>query len=304
MGIRFLCPNGHKLNVKAFQAGRRGICPFCGAKFQIPAESTLQPGQSPPTDDSPGAALAPSSPVSGEATAFEQNLETHVQQAEQATPGQSAGEPAAWSAQPTSPSAPAPVPTEQDRAVEAEPIEPEVAVSRSVPVETQPAAAATVEAPATESPPDPLTDTPNAVWYVRPPSGGQFGPAQADMMRGWLNEGRVSSETLVWREGWTDWQEAGSVFPQLRPASAAPEVPPVAATGGGDPTSSYRTGPRRRKNGPNIGLIVVLVAAVLLLLVVLVLIMVVGTTETPSEQGSSTPTLATPYRTSETPLVA
>ncbi len=40
MGIRFYCPNGHKLNVKEFQAGRRGICPYCGAKIQIPLQST------------------------------------------------------------------------------------------------------------------------------------------------------------------------------------------------------------------------------------------------------------------------
>ena len=40
MGIRFNCPNGHKLNVKAFQAGQKGICPVCGAKMQIPLEST------------------------------------------------------------------------------------------------------------------------------------------------------------------------------------------------------------------------------------------------------------------------
>ena len=40
MGIRFYCPNGHKLNVKEFQAGRRGICPFCGARTQIPTQST------------------------------------------------------------------------------------------------------------------------------------------------------------------------------------------------------------------------------------------------------------------------
>jgi len=39
MGIRFLCPNGHKLNVKAFLAGKRGICPKCDAKFLVPAES-------------------------------------------------------------------------------------------------------------------------------------------------------------------------------------------------------------------------------------------------------------------------
>ena len=39
MGIRFLCPNGHKLNVKAFLAGQRGICPHCGERFLIPSES-------------------------------------------------------------------------------------------------------------------------------------------------------------------------------------------------------------------------------------------------------------------------
>src|SRR4051794_12581638 len=37
MGIRFSCPNGHKLNVKTFLAGKRGVCPQCGAKFVIPA---------------------------------------------------------------------------------------------------------------------------------------------------------------------------------------------------------------------------------------------------------------------------
>lgn len=39
MGIRFYCPNGHKLNVKAFLAGKRGICPDCDAKFLVPMES-------------------------------------------------------------------------------------------------------------------------------------------------------------------------------------------------------------------------------------------------------------------------
>ena len=39
MGIRFFCPNGHKLNVKTFLAGKRGICPNCDARFVIPLES-------------------------------------------------------------------------------------------------------------------------------------------------------------------------------------------------------------------------------------------------------------------------
>lgn len=38
MGIRLTCPNGHKLHVKSFLAGKRGICPHCGAKTLIPLE--------------------------------------------------------------------------------------------------------------------------------------------------------------------------------------------------------------------------------------------------------------------------
>ncbi len=36
MGVRFECPAGHKLHVKAELAGKRGICPECGAKFIVP----------------------------------------------------------------------------------------------------------------------------------------------------------------------------------------------------------------------------------------------------------------------------
>ena len=41
MGIRFFCPEcGHKMNVKTFLAGKRGICPKCDARVDIPLEST------------------------------------------------------------------------------------------------------------------------------------------------------------------------------------------------------------------------------------------------------------------------
>lgn len=39
MGVRFECPAGHKLHVKAELAGKRGICPECGAKFVVPSFS-------------------------------------------------------------------------------------------------------------------------------------------------------------------------------------------------------------------------------------------------------------------------
>jgi len=57
MGIRFLCPNGHKLHVKAELAGRKGACPTCGAKVIIPEESA------PVQAAERGAAVAESQPA-------------------------------------------------------------------------------------------------------------------------------------------------------------------------------------------------------------------------------------------------
>jgi hypothetical protein len=57
-----------------------------------------------------------------------------------------------------------------------------------------------------------LDEAPDAIWYVRPPTGGQYGPAKGDVLRRWIAEGRVSEEALVWREGWADWQLAGPVL--------------------------------------------------------------------------------------------
>lgn len=79
------------------------------------------------------------------------------------------------------------------------------------------APANTMASPMAGASSDPLTEAPTAVWYVRPAAGGQYGPATAEIMRCWLSEGRVGADSLVWREGWRDWQEAGQVFPQLKP---------------------------------------------------------------------------------------
>jgi hypothetical protein len=54
MGIRFSCPNGHKLNVKSFLAGKRAICPDCGAKVIVPSLS--DPLAQPALDESPSLA--------------------------------------------------------------------------------------------------------------------------------------------------------------------------------------------------------------------------------------------------------
>lgn len=48
MGIRFSCPKGHKLNVKLELAGKRAICPECGARMQIPDLQELSIDGPPP----------------------------------------------------------------------------------------------------------------------------------------------------------------------------------------------------------------------------------------------------------------
>ncbi len=177
MGIKFRCHAcDKKLHVKAFLAGKRGVCPKCGAKVRIPSASTEG---------------------THEAAVSGREAEQAVTRAASARPaaGQQVGTSAAGSPQP----------------------------ERAGSVAAGAAGSETRSSPAR----DPISEMPDAVWYVRPPTGGQFGPANGAVMRRWLNEGRVSADALVWREGWPDWQAAGPVFPALEGADL---VGPVAAT--------------------------------------------------------------------------
>jgi hypothetical protein len=61
---------------------------------------------------------------------------------------------------------------------------------------------------------EPLRD-PRLLWYVRSRDNQQYGPATGDVMAAWINERRIAPQTLVWREDWPAWQEAGRVFPEL-----------------------------------------------------------------------------------------
>jgi hypothetical protein len=179
MGIRFLCPNGHKLNVKDYLAGKKGRCPYCDTRFVIPKQSqkdarvdSLDSSSSQVGDDDESGADQIEPPTAEEslpASAFAQALP--------ATP--------APVAQPVS-AAPVGYPTGQ-------------------PMAARPAL------------PDPFADAPEAHWYVRLSTGDQFGPAQSDQMRQWLGENRIPADGLVWREGWPDWKRADQTFDQLRP---------------------------------------------------------------------------------------
>lgn len=94
---------------------------------------------------------------------------------------------------------------------------------------------------------DPLTEDPDAIWYVRSPTGGQFGPASNEVMRTWIQEGRVGVQSFVWRAGWADWLAADRVFDTLLDSPANR----VRATGRSSRAAEYLEMKRRRSNKPS-----------------------------------------------------
>ena len=213
MGIRFTCQEcGHRLNVKDHLAGKRGICPKCQAKLDIP-----------PLDAAPSPTAAP-----------------HQTPLESVT---------------------------------------EVAGPDEEPVESVPVAKVIPQMA------DPIAEAPNATWYAVPPgSSTKFGPAQGDLFRQWIVEGRISRDTLIWREGWADWLVAGEVLPQLQPTvlppraqEAAPIEPSRPAWNPGEPvTPHHATSPAgkvvalpRSKRKTVIALVILVVALIPLLFIAL-----------------------------------
>jgi hypothetical protein len=230
MGIKFRCHAcDKKLHVKAFLAGRRGVCPKCGAKIRIPlASEESSPAKAAHRDAARVTSAAGPGSARHDAPA--------ARAAEAATLAASAGRASAGTG---------------------------------------------VRAAAH----DPIAEAPDAVWYVRPPTGGQFGPADGTIMRRWLNEGRVSADALVWREGWPEWKTAGPVFPSLAGSDLlAPALAASAAVADVDADFTFAAARQaggqphgaRAHAGPagrNVALVATLVVLCVALLVALVVVL-------------------------------
>ncbi len=240
MGIRATCPNGHELHLKAFLAGKKGICPKCGAKFRIPDtvddDSDLEPATT-------ARAPAATRPVlrSTAAGAFEEPIDDLLH-------GQASAEAMLTS---TRVEKPVPKPT----------------ATRVVPPKqaAQPAAAV-------------LAESPDAAWYVQLPSGERFGPALAPEMQAWLGQGRVPVNALVWRQGWPDWRTASTVFIGL-PATAPAAAPgaTVIATDESVPLSTASVRRRMaRRFERSLTSVIVLAVVVVALAAVLVAVVIRG----------------------------
>ena len=211
MGIRFRCQAcTNKVNVKDFLAGKRGICPKCGAKFTIPEQSDPE-FQSASDEPEPETAPAPAPAAANPALVVTTPSAAHgtVPVAAPIAAATVAGH------------------SPQLNSTQSSTAQVYAAPQFAAPQQPQPAPyAPAMPTPGFAAAPplgprDPFQEAPNAQWYVRHASGQQYGPAPAPTMQKWLAEGRVPGDGMVWREGWSDWQVASLVFPQL----AGPPVP-------------------------------------------------------------------------------
>lgn len=81
-------------------------------------------------------------------------------------------------------------------------------------------------------------------WLVRPPSGGQYGPAPEELLRTWIAENRVTADSYLWAEGQPNWRLASEVFPELypglniTPAPQATEIAPKVAETSNEPSDA------------------------------------------------------------------
>ena len=208
MGIRFYCPNGHKLNVKSELAGKIGICPKCQARMTIPTASVRE--------STAKRALAERTSEGSERSDEQEKAAANFDDGA-ATRNASNGKDAQNTAAVDEPLGKFFLNGDRAEAALGD------VLRRAVDASAQGERGA-----ARFDDAEPLRD-PQLVWYVRSRDNQQYGPATGDVMAAWVNERRIGPQTLVWRQDWSGWQAAGRVFPELRRFFAGGE-----ATANGD----------------------------------------------------------------------
>ena len=206
MGIRFACHVCNKqLNIKRDLAGRRGVCPQCQSRFRIPMDDTEH-----------------SSPVDAVRMVHPNVTKSSEQAGSQSSAaqfgvsvGQDGGTAVMPKQQMVSTSA-VPNAVEQPLLNVEQPLlnveQPLLNVEQPLLNVEQPLLNTDAGQLAAGSI---LEEEPNATWYVRPPSGGQYGPASTEELQEWISQGRVAATALLWRDGWPQWRDASEALPEM-----------------------------------------------------------------------------------------
>jgi len=214
MGIKFHCPNGHKMHVKSFLAGKKGICPKCGVRIEIPLVSDADVPQASaraPDALEPDTAITAPAPIEAKRSrppAFGLDLSGLA-----AAP--SAAKRQGIAGQSETPEAPLELEEELDL---------DSPDDLSILSPEPPPSAPLL--PAAKS---------GAPWYASLAGGTTVGPMSAGAVLQGLKQGQFSTNSLVWRDGWSQWQPLGSVLSQMNPTAQAVGAPAVAPTSADDP---------------------------------------------------------------------
>jgi hypothetical protein len=198
MGIVCHCPNGHRVKVKDHQAGKRGLCPTCGAKFSIPAEAAAETrlplhaaavpgelelplGRFVPLDPAVIATLPRALPFGATARAAADAAAA----AAAAAAAQQSLEPFAE----TMPLGVDPLAAEQTTVWSANPAGGDLHAT--------------------------IADRPDLSWRIAYPGGEASEPVDATTMQAWLAGGQAEGSELVWRADWPEWLPVREVFPEF-----------------------------------------------------------------------------------------
>jgi hypothetical protein len=199
MGIVCRCPNGHRVKVKDHQAGKRALCPNCGATFSIPAagggaaDGSRAPEGTPDHSQLPLARFVPLDP-------------SVIATLPRAMPF-GAARAAAAAAAPAAAAA---------AAATAEPPESLEPYAETLPLGVDPFAGGPSDAAPSQLHPA-IADRPDLAWRIAYPGGEPSEPVEAATMQDWLAGGQAEGTELVWRADWADWQPVRTVFPEFFP---------------------------------------------------------------------------------------
>ncbi len=221
MGVLFCCPRcDHPLNVKSHLAGKAGFCPNCQSRLVVPESSQMDMSRFEKliSQFEPGV-------VAQKKILSQLISDQSVKQSNEAAAGRRATDATRSDARQDdveTASVPRAEPVDEEP-IDEEPIEfgdqserrAFEAATKSSTVTPENQADFIATRPGMKPEQDSIGAAAHSQWYVRPPSGGQFGPAGGELMAKWIDEGRVTGDSFVWREGWADWRMAADVFDDL-----------------------------------------------------------------------------------------
>jgi GYF domain 2 len=233
MGIRFNCHHCESpLNVKSELASKRGVCPKCQGKFRIPVSSqTYSLALSDRDGTSNHSVVANSALV----RSVQQNdANAKIQSVDKAIPDHQAvntkkkdrGHHSSVKSSPTQSvhaEATFSTPTSAQRNVQQDGASHTVkAPKKAKPPRGSSAPFNQVSRPnvqaLAESDVAPILDAPTApdarevFYFVRPPSGGEYGPASKATLEDWIAQRRVTADSHICKLGESEWLKAEDVF--------------------------------------------------------------------------------------------